>query len=123
MGMAGKTGKSGRRVSLLDAGQLERAARLRAMGMGWRETGAAIGVTIYSVRAALEPGFIDKKREYSQAYKRQRYPASSLVVESVSAPQFVLFEREQAMLAPRSLTAVLCGDPPAGRSALDKRGA
>jgi hypothetical protein len=40
-----------------------------------------------------------------------------------SPPQSVLHEREQALLAPRSLTAALLGDPPAGRSALDKRGA
>ncbi len=32
-------------------------------------------------------------------------------------------ERERAYGAPRSLTALVCGDPPAGRSALDKRNA
>jgi hypothetical protein len=33
-----------------------------------------------------------------------------------------LAERERALAAPQTLTAVFCGDPPPGRSALDQRG-
>ena len=36
-------------------------------------------------------------------------------------PEQVLAERDAAMGAPQSLTAILFGDPPPGRSALDRR--
>jgi hypothetical protein len=36
-------------------------------------------------------------------------------------PAHVLAEREAALFQPRDLTAILMGDPPPGRSALDRR--
>jgi hypothetical protein len=39
---------------------------------------------------------------------------------SAAPPPHVLEEAMRAMAAPRELTAILCGDPPLGRSALDR---
>lgn len=36
-------------------------------------------------------------------------------------PAHVIAERDRALYGPRSLTSVLLGDPPPGRSALDQR--
>lgn len=37
-------------------------------------------------------------------------------------PAHVIAERDAALYGPRSLSSVLLGDPPPGRSALDRRG-
>lgn len=48
--------------------------------------------------------------------------ASADVVLSYARPAVQLLEEaKQRLLAPRSITAMLCGDPPPGYSALDKK--
>lgn len=46
-----------------------------------------------------------------------------LGIDKPTVPDYVQFEAERAATVPRSLTAIICGDPAYGRSALDRKGA
>ena len=41
--------------------------------------------------------------------------------ETIKVPVRVLEDRDRRASAPRTLSMILCGDPPPGQSALDKR--
>jgi hypothetical protein len=96
-------------------------------------------VSYHAIRYACDEAYAEKHREKNRNYAARNYKArvrpyagkapglsvSKVIVQSreaVRVPQSVLFERDRAMLAPRSLTAQAFGDPMPGRSALDKRG-
>jgi hypothetical protein len=102
----------------------------------WVRIGLKLGFSDRTVREALYP----ERREARRANRRKRenghkkpkgyhrYEVSPHGVHMegrrATVPSIVLIEREARLaLAPRSLTALICGDPPPGRSALDKRNA
>ena len=104
-------------------------------GGTWRECMEATGKTEWQLRCAMDPTYRERKNERSRqwrtggVFKRATRPpraprekvGSGHVATSVTVPQQVLFERERALLAPRTLTAAICGDPVPGRSALGRR--
>jgi hypothetical protein len=113
---------------MIDGLTLRRAAKMRAHGWGWYNTAVELRVGYHQLRSAMDPEYkakrqAGKKPSVSKAIDHSAPGLSAAKVEPPASrvPQSVLFERERAMLAPRSLTATLLGDPPAGRSALDKR--
>lgn len=117
------------------------AQHMRELGGSWYDCMGVTGLSVHTLRCELEPGYRETRlakerarpkpapkprQERVKVVKAPLEPiltASQLSPPAPKPPQSVLFEREQSLLAPRSLTAALCGDPPAGRSALDKRGA
>lgn len=128
---------------------IERASQIRAQGGSWHDCIAATGLGVYVLRCALEPGYREaifaQQKAAAQVRqgraKRIRPPKPPTAVPklarkaperacratghsaaSVTVPKDVLFERDRVMsTTPRNLTAVLCGDPLPGRSALDRR--
>lgn len=127
--------------------QIAAARHCREMGGSWMDCIALTGLSSHVLRCEIEPGHRESEQAKSKARRerqaKDRAPkppradcapivkpkaprasrATGHSAASVMVPQDVLFERDRAILAPRSLTATLLGDPPAGRSALDKRGA
>lgn len=55
--------------------------------------------------------------------KVTRTDRGSIIVPAVTIPPEVLEDRVRRLTAPRSITALLMGDPCPGKSALDRRGA
>lgn len=121
---------------------IEAAERCRAEGGSWHTCVALTGLSEHTLRLALVPGYRERKIAEQRARRKpagapkpprpkrvrppqERLSCGWLYLGSGNAKPTpdALRERERAMLAPRTLTAALLGDPPAGRSALDKRGA
>ncbi len=99
------------------------AKAMRARGMSWRDLGAAFGCDYATVRRNIEPGYIAFRRK--QLAKREGYRSTGprqFVQSRLEIPEEVFAERDKRNAAPRSLTAILQGDPAPGQSALDKRG-
>ncbi len=68
---------------------------------------------------------LEANRRYNARHRPRKDPDEPRHHHATSRhepPWCVLAERDAAAFAPRSLTALMLGDPPAGRSALDKRG-
>lgn len=123
--------------------QLAKARKLRALGMSWMKIMARTGIGEYRLRCELDNGFREKMAEKARdrrianrpiikprrraaepkraEYQAPGFTASQMYEPSPVVPRDVLFERKRALKAPRSLTALCCGDPAPGRSALDKR--
>lgn len=71
--------------------------------------------------AAIQRAVYYKNSERILEMRRKRAPLTSLLTSRTAPPAHVVQEAERAMMAPRSLTALICKDPPPGRSALDRR--
>jgi hypothetical protein len=79
-----------------------------------------------TVRAALDPKFADDRRKKQVAKRRRErrlLPAQPHVEThaNLRIPEHVLAEREAARSADLTPNQILFGDPPPGRSALDRR--
>ncbi len=112
--------------------QYSRAWKLRAEGFTWHDCDKALHVGRGRVRRALDESYAEHRRILAHDYKekalglvrlRRKRPSHHTQSSRSIPPDFVTAERERAMNAPLSITAFVCGDPPLGRSALDKRGA
>lgn len=60
----------------------------------------------------------------ARVYAKKRSPSfheGSLAVDRFAVPADALMEARRRAMAPRSLTAWICGDPAPGSSALDRR--
>jgi hypothetical protein len=102
---------------------------------------ALTGLSEHTLRCELVPGYRERKIAERLARRKPPRPPRPPREKKIKPPQerlscgwlllgsgnakptpATLLERDRAMLAPRTLTATLLGDPPAGRSALDRRG-
>lgn len=109
--------------------QIEKARSLRSVGHTWDDCGAAVGVSYETIRRHLDPEY--RARRNAAAARcggiRRSGKASAANDElhrctiAHRPPAEVLAERDARALAPRSLSALLLGDPPRGYSALDRR--
>ena len=120
---------------MLSEGQRLKAQRLRGDGMSWCELARTLNIPEKSLRASIDP-------DYAQNLRAQRYRARQRIMAKVAderrtfirraqietypriePPAAVIAERDRAEAAAelRDLTALICGDPPKGRSALDRR--
>lgn len=87
----------------------DRAIELRRTGLTYDQIAARLGM----------PGKRVQMKFSNEGLKARR--ATGTVIPHHKEPSVeTLAERQRAYDAARSLTATLCGDPPAGRSALDK---
>jgi hypothetical protein len=80
------------------ANGLERAAAHRAQKLAWKE------------RRRRETEVPGGAHQFSNDGHRDRAPPSSVIAE-----------RDRVLAQPRTITEMLLGDPPPGRSALDMR--
>lgn len=117
----------------MDTSKIIRANKLRRMRWSWDSIAKELNVSPHAIQYACDDAFAERhraRRRKAHVKRVRQYqgapglPPSAVLGHNPTPkpPQSVLFERERAMMAPRSLTAVAFGDPPAGRSALDKRG-
>jgi hypothetical protein len=84
-----------------------------------QRTTSAIKLRLSILRIGL-----DKHRQRDRTRRpRVQFPKNHVAecVVPVVVPDEVMAERESRLSAPRSLTALICGDPPVGFSALERR--
>ena len=104
--------------------------RLRGQGMGWEPIAREMGMKSDVLRKIFDPVWAKIRKQNSAqrsaqireitANKRAAGIGKDLLTERI--PAHVLIERDmRENISPRDLTAVLCGDPLPGMSALDRR--
>lgn len=103
---------------------------MQAAGRSHAEIGRAVDRTGASckekwrwIRRSAE--IMDARRERTNGARREKRQSESTnifrAVVKQTAPDQLFIERERRMMAPRSLTGFLCGDPAPGFSALDRK--
>lgn len=118
-----QSGQSRARLSLTSE-QIEKAEQLRRTGrykrLAWKKIAKEIGVPWRQLEAYFVPAVrqrIEDEKRISQTLVSLHMRDTNMVI-----PREVLADRERRLsLAPSSLTALLCGDPLPGCSAIDKR--
>lgn len=120
--------------------QIKEAEQLRSLNppWGWDRIATHLCISRFVLRCEIDPRYRVKMalnvrvvRARRQGRICRRPPAADLpkitprsafgAEHAPSIPQHVLMDRDRRLsMAPRSLTAALCGDPAPGRSALDK---
>jgi hypothetical protein len=102
--------------------QIDFARAQRAAGTGWEKLGRLMHCDPETVRRALDPDYRRKRMDQINAARYGRAHSEISAARFVAPPADVLRRREhRVMLRPTSLTALLCGDPLPGESALDRR--
>jgi hypothetical protein len=108
----------------------QRCKSLLDSGIDAHAVAQILGRTVKQVRSKHQWMTIsDKDREHKAAQKRWRraqHPDLTIhraQIDYFHVPERLLAEREERELAQRTITGILCGDPPPGWSALDRRGA
>lgn len=68
-------------------------------------------------------GLRNRRREYAQSNYTGHQPHQKIVGYHFNKPipEHLLIDRDRRLNSPRDLTGTFCGDPPVGRSALDRR--
>lgn len=97
------------------------ALRLQALGLKLGDIGQRLGFAKSTVgwrlKAVGNPGIIAKRRTRDMERRKNRQ-GKSLAVNIQHVPDHVEADRYARLTAPRSLTAMIFGDPPPGFSAL-----
>lgn len=132
---------------LLTPTQIELATAMRANGMSWDDIAVKLRTTLFKLRSVLDPHYREKRRECSaKAQKRMQERRAAIAKakgETLRAykpllehnphamfkaemapkivPSQVLAERDRAYGDWLTVNQAILGDPPPGRSALDKR--
>lgn len=110
--------------SVLSDDEIAEARQLRRAGRHWDFLGKRYSRSPETVRRALDPGYRERRSAQIAAAKKNggRAAANPMISRrSVDIPDDVNIDRLARLLAPRSVTATLCGDPAPGQSALDKK--
>ena len=109
---------------------VERARNLRKDGLGWNQVATLMGRSVRGLQYQLDDGYAARERDRSRK-KRGRsreivrtydgiWPKREIgAVRAALAERDARLAREAAV--PLSIVAVVMGDPPPGRSALDQR--
>lgn len=100
------------------------AARYRD-GESLRELAIEYGCSTEGLRTAIKstyPGLAIQRRMAARARQMKSSPHCGQIDRGPRLPPpEVMAEAIRAMAAPRDITAIICGDPPLGRSALSRR--
>jgi hypothetical protein len=107
----------------LTADQIDRAREMQQAGKSWKAIGRALGRAPDTARRALDPTY-RKQRNHSSNVNQKRLmtkPVKIVLDPKCEVPADCWIDCDRRMNAPRTLTALLCGDPPPGYSALDRR--
>lgn len=112
---------------ILTEDQWKLAKRMRHEGYGWNKIGKALGISGNTVHRKFEPRFDEHRRATDRAY-RESHKKNLRVGHRVChgrdgfhVPHDILAERDRRMNVELTLSQYYFGDPPPGRSALDKK--
>lgn len=95
------------------------AATMRAAGHSWRRVSEATGLTVWTLRAKLEEGMLERQRQADRE-RRARKPKKGSPQDRRGYREPVIAEVPTVPIDTRSFTGRLFGDPLPGRSALDR---
>jgi hypothetical protein len=107
----------------LTTDQIDLAREMHKAGKSWKAIGRALCRSPDTARRALDPIY-RKQRNHSTNTNQKRLMAKPVKISldpRCVVPPDLWIDRDRRMEAPTTLTALLCGDPPPGYSALDKR--
>lgn len=112
----------------LTADQIERAKFMRSMRTKWEVIARALHCSSDTVRRTLDPAYGRKRRQQindARAARRLSGPTEpGRPPDARVVPAHVLADRDRRRLLDLTPNMAVLGDPPPGRSALDKmRGA
>jgi hypothetical protein len=100
------------------------AARYRS-GESLRELAIEYGCSTEGLRTAIKstyPKIAMQRQHVRQCAKMKSSPHCGQIDRGPRLPPpEVMAEAIRAMSAPRDITAIICGDPPLGRRAIDRR--
>ncbi|MFK4647189.1 hypothetical protein ABIF96_005763 [Bradyrhizobium ottawaense] len=106
-------------------------AELVAAGLSWEEIGPEFGLKRDAARKRWgllhetpeeRADRCEKRRLYQERVKlRNGVLPEDLPVRKLAVPEEVLQERNARLIAPLTITGIICGDPPIGFSALDRK--
>ena len=105
--------------------EIIKARAMRHEGYSWRDLATTFNCDYATIRRAIEPRYAELRAQQIAATKkgeRVKSLGQREQVKSKIVPEDVLADRDRRSNALRSLTALFCGDPAPGQSALDKRG-
>lgn len=110
---------------MLTADQISIVTQRRAEHKSWDSISKEIGVSSFTIRAYVVPGFRARHRVHVQTFRQNYYKNGRRCTPNATGtpqiPPQVLAERDHRLsLVPRSLSAVMFNDPLPGYSALDK---
>ncbi len=111
----------------------EKLLELRKAGLNWAEIGKAMGVSKRSAEGRfrwinitperrerrIENERVRRAKNRAPTIRSSRPPSQVHTVQR--PPDDIMADRDRRHAAPKTLTAWLCGDPPPGWSALDRR--
>lgn len=88
------------------------------------ELGECSDETFLAAVGHTRGGYLSKIRDERNAerVRTNRYEPGQRHCKSLPVPPHLAADAARRSSAPRSITALVCGDPPPGYSALDKRG-
>lgn len=118
---------SARMIILPPARRLQ-ALRLRKLKHSWESVSRVLGISQETIRKNIDPEYAQQRRSLSQQKReRERHPCADLPRAGMHVvihrpTQDMLHQREVRRAVPLTLTQSICGDPPPGYSALDRRG-
>ncbi len=105
--------------------EIIKARAMRLDGYSWRDLATTFDCDYATVRRVIEPGYSAMRAQQIADARSDRYkslgPREQIRPKSI-IPESILADRDRRSSAPRTMTALLCGDPAPGQSALDKRG-
>ncbi len=105
--------------------EIELAERTRGSGARGKlpldQVAKVTGIRLCRLQAHFIPGFRERRSELEKLRQSTRKKLGEFRSKPLDVPLAVLDERDRVMLAPMDPLAALLGDPPPGRSALDKK--
>ena len=112
-----------RRRFFTDA-EIIKAKAMRFDGYTWHDLEITFDCDYATIRRVIEPGYAERRARQIAESKGDRLKSlgEREPVKAKQVPASILADRDRRSNAPRSLTALFCGDPAPGQSALDKRG-
>jgi hypothetical protein len=124
-----------KRTNLWSPDEDESLRQMKSQGLSFRKIATSIGRTwcstvhrwrLLNIKDEERESRSERARTYRAERRRRDSGHKQRGVDCVRPlviPDVVFEERNERLSAPRSLTGFICGDPPAGYSALDRRAA
>lgn len=112
-------------MTTLSPQTVQKIRDMRAAGHRWYEIQDALDLNYHTARSAVDSDYRERRNIKNAAAKRElsRGKIHTLFERAPVIPRKDVEKRREWMLVEdrRDLTAVMFGDPPTGRSALDQR--
>lgn len=105
-----------------------RARRLRKLNHSWESVAKVLGISQSTIRRNIDPDYAENRRTLAKQQREHwRHPCAGIDrrgehVQIHRPDSRLLADRDARVAVPLTLTQLICGDPPPGYSALDRRG-